>query len=53
MKEDLDAMPETPVSSSPPINVVICSNGVFKLLSELNPFKSSGCLWACSKASCY
>ena len=42
-REDLDAMPETPVSSFPPINdIVICSNGVFKLLSELNPFKSLG-----------
>ena len=42
-KEDLDAMSETPVSSTPPINdIVICSNGVFKLLSEVNPFKSLG-----------
>ena len=42
-KEDLDAMPETSVSSSPPINdIVVCPNGVFKLLSELNPFKSPG-----------
>jgi len=42
-KEDLDAMLETPVSSSPPNNdIVICSNGVFKLLSELNLFKSPG-----------
>ena len=36
-------MPETPVSSSPSINdIVICSNGVFKFPSELNPFKSLG-----------
>ena len=43
-KEDLDAMPETPVSSSPLIinDIVVCSNGVFKLLSELNSFKSPG-----------
>ena len=36
-------MPEIPVSSSPSINdIVICSNGVFKFPSELNPFKSLG-----------
>ena len=35
-KEDLDAMPETLVCSSPPKNnIFICSNDVFKLLSEL------------------
>jgi len=44
-REDLhvDTMPDTPVSSFPAINdIVICSNGVFKFLSELNPFKSLG-----------
>jgi len=41
-KEDLDAMPQTPyLHLHASINdIVICSNGVFKLLSELNSFKS-------------
>ena len=53
-REDLERIPEMPVSSFPSINNIdICPNGVFKLLSELNPYKSPSpdaiYLWTCSK----
>ena len=41
--EDLESIPEMPASSYPSINNIdISPNGVFKILSELDPYKSPG-----------